>query len=203
MVKNVHEQRNAWVIGSVLLIVFFGVFFIGREIFRVEDSRFTYNNVDFTRVRDGTIERFQFPIYVNSVEEPIMAEIRSDPRVLVNISVDTGVRESLLSKKKVFVTMNISSSGFSVAAFTELKFFLNNPALWQINTTGAFTSPSSTYPVITCADANAQEGVVEFVVANESKIVYDHDCVRLLVPLESDLFSVTDKLILVLLGIDK
>ena len=56
MVKNVHEQRNAWVIGSVLLIVvFLGVFFIGREIFRVEDSRFTYNNVDFTRVRDGTI----------------------------------------------------------------------------------------------------------------------------------------------------
>lgn len=202
--KKVHERHNTKVVVVVLfIVVLLAVFFIGREFFRVKDQSFVYHNVDFTRVNEGRVERFQFPMYINNASQPITAEIRSDPRDLVGITYDVGLRDVLLSKKQVFVTMNKSATGLSVAAYTELKYFLANPSLWGVNTTGAFIEPTSTYPVKTCADVSVTDGVVEFVIGSKNKIVLQDGCVRLFAVAEADVVKVVDKLVLILVGIDE
>src|SRR3989344_223120 len=140
MQKSTKKHINRIVVIFFLILIGIATFFIFRDVKKIEETSFVYRNIDFKQLRDGNIIRYSFPVYINSAQESLTAEIRSNPNDLKNIIYDTKVK-SILNKPQIYVTMDKNSTGLAVAAYTELKYFLANPALWRINTTGAFTEP--------------------------------------------------------------
>ncbi|MEK6812758.1 MAG: hypothetical protein AABX86_01435 [Nanoarchaeota archaeon] len=191
------------VVFFLALLVLVGGYFIFRGVREIDDSQFTYHTVDFTTLRENGIKRYQFPIYINNAKTPSYVEIRSDPRQLIDIPYDPAVREALIGKPQVYITMEKNATGLSVAAYVEIKKILGNPSLWQINTTGAFTEAVPNYPVKTCKDTTLTEGVILLQTEKEMRIVQEDACVILSAPTEEELLSVVDKLTLILLNIDR
>jgi len=199
--KQEKHLRNIVVVFLIALLAL-GGYFIFREMRDIQDAAFTYNNVEFTTVREEGFVRYQFPIYINNAEEPMYAEIRSDPRTLTEIPYDASVRDAILEKSQLYITMPKNASGMSVAAYVEVKKILGNPALWNMNTTGAFTEAVPGYPLKTCKNANAMDAVIEFR-TGQARVLRENDCAVLVAPSEEELLHVVDKFTLIILGIDK
>ncbi|MDO8556301.1 MAG: hypothetical protein Q7R96_03955 [Nanoarchaeota archaeon] len=200
MQKSTQQANKVVVIGFIILLGI-AAFFIFRDVKKIEETRFTYRSIDFTQLRDGNIIRYSFPIYINNAQEPITAEIRSNPNDLTKISYDPQVK-SILDKRNIYVTMDKNATGLAVAAYTELKYYLANPALWNINTTGAFTEAVSTYPVKICSDVDTVTGIIYFAPGTTESITYTKGCAILTGPTEESYIRLADKLNLILLNIE-
>ncbi len=199
--KQEKHLRNVVVVFLAALLIL-GVYFIFREARDIQDTTFTYNNVDFTTIREEGFVRYQFPIYINNAKEPAYVEIRNDPRTLTEIKYDASVKSLILGKSQLYVTMPKNASGLSVAAYVEIKKILGNPALWNMNTTGAFIEAVPGYLVKNCEDATAEEAIIEFR-TGAAEVLKENNCAVLAASTEEDLLRVVDKFTLIILGIDK
>lgn len=197
--KNV---RNVFIFLIVVLVII-TLIFIYREITVIKEANFIYNNVEFKRVNEGGLIRYRFPIYVNNADVPFFADLRNNPKDLEDIEYEPYVKNYIIGKKDVYITMDKNSTGISVIAYTSIKQFLGNPSLWGINSTGTFTEKVGNYLMKTCEDTSETEGIVKFQIGEENRIYSEDECVILEYKNEDELIRVAERFDLILLGVLK
>ncbi len=196
-----HGERSVAVMLVVLGVLLLGLFvWIGYYKKEYETSFFTYHGFDFKQVGNG----YQITIYLNEQQTPRVITLRSDPRELEGIPLDSEIL-SLKEKKQIYVTINPydNLTGVTTIAVLEIDKILDNPFLYNIPVNASFTEP---YPfggleVRTCADADDQVGVLWFRLEDETRVYQDDGCFIVAGKTEDDLVRASDKVIYTLLGV--
>jgi len=128
----------------------------------------------------------------------------NDPYSLEEISIVNEVKNKLLNKEGIFVTLDPNSGSKSVLAAVEITRVIGTSdyGVFKIPTQVATTTQTNTtYPYITCNDATKQIGVVYLWLKNQTRIFSLGECVVVEGKDYDDLIKASDKLTMHLLGI--
>ncbi|MEK6834979.1 MAG: hypothetical protein AABX61_01815, partial [Nanoarchaeota archaeon] len=130
--------------------------------------------------------------------------IMNDPYSLEKITLIKDVKNKILTKNTVFVTVDPYSDSKSVLAAVEITRVIgtNDYGVFKIPTKAAtYKQTNTTFPYITCKDATKQTGVIYLFVGNETRVVPYGECVIVEGKDYDDLIKAADKLTLHLLGV--
>lgn len=207
--ENKNDDQNSdpgKVIIAVVLIflgVLGGILYFGYR--KSAAMSFEYNGFEITKVKNA----YRIELYIQrgeqASEEPIYVRLRNDPRELVNITIDDGVRDSLLKKKQIYITLDPEENltGKSVVAGLEIDVILDNGALYSIPTNSAFTRKNEKDVIVkTCEDVTEEEGVIWLHKSDNAQILLDENgCVILEGVTEDDIIRAADRLMYTVLGV--
>ena len=128
----------------------------------------------------------------------------NDPYSLEDIPVTDNIKNKLLNKQGIYVTIDPNANSKAVLAAVEITRVIgtNDYGVFKIPTQAAVISQTNTsYPVITCNNANLQTGVIYLKVEDETKIYSSNECVIVEGKDYDELIKAADKLTLHLLGV--
>jgi len=128
----------------------------------------------------------------------------NQPYDLEDIQIEKNLKDKLLTKQGIFLTLNPNSNSKSVLAAVEIARVLgtNSYGVFKIPTQSATTIPTNTsFPYITCANATKQIGVIQFFVGNKTRVGSIGECVYVEGKDYDELIKASDKLTLNLLGV--
>ena len=190
------------------VFIFLGILLVGLIVgisyyhSSYDTSFFTYHNFDFKNVGNG----FQIQLYINGQQIPRLINLRSDPRELEDISLDSEVT-SLLDADEIFITINPydNLTGITTLAVLEVDKILDNPFLYNIPVNATFTEPytSSSLLVKTCSDSTEKVPVLWFRLEDSTRVYQQDGCFIVAGTTEEDLIRAADRLLYTLLGIMK
>lgn len=198
------ENSIKWfvVIILVIFIVFGGAMVIFQKQ-RYSKYYFDFNGYAVHRIPKQTGDIYSIEIFINNNPQPYLVNTRYDPRELAEIDVEEGIKESILSKKELFITMDSEASAISVLAATEISKVTGNVYMYNIPTYGALDAPveGKNVTVMTCNDAVGSIGVIYLKEGEESKVYSEDECVIIEGTNEQDLVKVANRLMLETLGV--
>lgn len=188
----------------ILFVIFIGVYYYNNKI-KYGPSSFEYNGFEVIYVDLGNGPIYKLKVFFKDVTQPSFINLRSDPRVVDDISLDLN-RTELLTKRRLYITMhptNLTST--SVLAGAEISKIVGNRYLFGILTSGAVTSsvPGKNALIKTCNDVNQSDGIILLSLSNQTRIYNDNGCVILEGVTEENLIEAANLLDLYLLGVIK
>jgi hypothetical protein len=161
----------------------------------------------FIKSNAGNITQHIVTIYAidgrgnkHQVDIPII----NDPYSLEEIPILNEVKNKILTKQGVFVTVDPYGSSKSVLAAIEISKVIgtNDYGVFKIPTQSATYKPTNTtFPYVTCANATKQIGVIYLLSGNKTRIGSLGECVVVEGKNYDDLIKSADKLTLNLLGV--
>lgn len=128
----------------------------------------------------------------------------NDPYSLEDIKIFGDVKDKILDKQGIFVTLDPDSNSKSVLAAIEITRVIgtNDYGVFKIPTQAAtFKQTNTTFPYVNCANATKQIGVIYLFVGNETRIASLGECVVVEGKDYDELIKAADKLTLHLLGV--
>ncbi len=169
--------------------------------YKNRDVYFDYNGFEVNTLDGG----FKFKIFINERQTANYVNFLSDPRVIENITLSTDV-STLKDVQELFTVItpahNLGSEA-AVAIF-EVEKILDNPALFTVPVTAAFTAPSEriNLTVVTCQDATPEKPVMWFKLSDTRMGMFkEQNCYLVEGQTEKDLIKIADKIGMTLLGI--
>jgi len=128
----------------------------------------------------------------------------NDPYSLENIPIGKEVKNNILAKKGIFVTLDPYGESKSVLAAIEITRVIgtNDYGVFKIPTQSAtIIQTNTTFPVKTCGDATKDIGVIYLAIGNQTQIFSYKNCVVVEGKNYDNLIKSADKLAMHLLGV--
>lgn len=184
------------VCGFLLLALLLFAYFWQQQ--RTSDYIFTYNGFRFQQDQYG----YKIQLYINKLPVPATIHLREDPRTLEDIPVEGDV-QVLRQKQQVYVTIDpyANLTGKTTIGALEIDSILDNPYLFNIPVSSAFTEPYLNNTVKTCATVSPQEGVILLQKGISTVVREDKGCVTVQGVTEDDIIRASDRLVYTLLKI--
>ena len=184
------------ILGVILVLLFLAIYFWQPS--QNSDYFFKYNGFQFQQDQNG----YKLTLYINNQNVPAIVHLREDPRTLENIPVEGNV-QVLRTKQQIYVTLDpyANLTGKTNIGALEIDAILDNPYLFSIPVSSAFTVPFANATVKTCADVNATEGVILLQTGEETLIRETQGCITVQGVTEEDIIRASDRLIYTLLKI--
>ncbi|MBS3144500.1 hypothetical protein J4208_02850 [Candidatus Woesearchaeota archaeon] len=184
------------ILGVILVLLFLAIYFWQPS--QNSDYFFKYNGFQFQQDQNG----YKLTLYINNQNVPAIVHLREDPRTLENIPVEGNV-QVLRTKQQIYVTLDpyANLTGKTTIGALEIDAILDNPYLFSIPVSSAFTVPFANATVKTCADVNATEGVILLQTGEETLIRETQGCITVQGVTEEDIIRASDRLIYTLLKI--
>ena len=198
------QQQHARILRATLLI--FGVLLVALIFFalywqqqQTSDIIFNYNGFRFQR--DQAIG-YKVQLYINNQAVPVSIHLREDPRTLENIPI-IGDAQILRQKKQIYVTLDpfANLTGKTTIGALEIDAIIDNPYLFNIPVSSAFTKPYLNSTVKTCNDATVQEGIILLQTGETTHISVSDECIIIQGATEEDIIRASDRLVYTLLNI--
>ena len=204
MKKNQERKVKFIIIGIAALLVLSIIILLVRQQINVNERFFTYNGFQVEK----TIEGYRLRLFLNNAEDAVYLRIREDPREIENITVDSNVKDNILNKKQIYITIDpeANMTGVTTLAALELDKVIDNPFLFNIPLNSAFTKQITgreNITLIDCEDATSEIGVIKLQLGMSTRVYYSNGCVIVEGKEEKDLVRATNKLDLVLLGVSR
>lgn len=185
------------------LVLVLGAVFINMAMTKKEvqnEYMYTYNGFTMINVSGFWQTQIQNP----NTGELKNLEMRLDPRSVEDIPVTSGIVETILSSERIYLTVSPDLTSKSVIGMTEVaKVLSDRVGLYNIPTKGALTQVliDDGTPQITCENATDTTRVLHFLVAENSAIAADGNCILVAGTDEDEIIRSSVKLSYMLLGI--
>lgn len=167
----------------------------GCTLFTKAPGTYRYGEFEITKMKEGGYNGYVTKVFINNNQNPTYINTRHDPKSLEDIKIQNGVRESLLTKKELYLHINDDNlTGFTTVAGIEfnnlIERFYSIPVKYEDNK-------------YSCGDVNNTVGVVVLQLGDNTEIFTKNNCVILQGKTEHDLTRASDRLVFFLLGIMK
>ena len=129
---------------------------------------------------------------------------RNNPNEVDKIPIETNIKNKILNKKGIFITLNPYLKSDAVIAAVEISRVIgtNDYGVFKIPTQSATTiSTNTTYPVINCNDVTKDIGVILIGIGNYTRIFSNKECIIVEGDNYDNLIRAADKLSLHLLNV--
>ena len=133
-------------------------------------------------------------VYVNTRYEPIQVE---------NIVFEGDIKESIVEKKEVYLTIDPEENltGRTTIAMLEIDKFIDNKYFFNIPVNSAFTKDHDNWTVKTCDDVDEKTCVIWLKLGEETKVYEEKGCIVLQGVTEEDLIMLANGLVFKILGV--
>ena len=178
------------IFGAVLVLLFLAIYLWQPS--QNSDYFFNYNGFQFQQDQNG----YKLTLYINNQNVPAIVHLREDPRTLEDIPVEGDV-QAPRTKQQIYVTLDpyANLTGKTTIGALEIDAIIDNPYLFTIPVSSAFTVPFANATVKTCADVNATEGVILLQTGEETLIRESQGCVTVQGATEEDIIRASDRLV--------
>ena len=185
-----------FICGFLLLALLLFAYFWQQQ--RTSDYVFTYNGFRFQRDQYG----YKIQLYINKQAVPATIHLREDPRTLEEIPVEGNI-QLLRQKQQLYVTIDpyANLTGKTTIGALEIDSVIDNPYLFNIPVSSAFTEPYLNNTVKTCATVSLQEGVILLQKGTSTVVREKKGCVTVQGVTEDDIIRAADRLVYTLLKI--
>lgn len=187
-------------LGLVVLLVLLVIVLVLLQRQKTADILFTYNGFTFRRDQYG----YTITLYINAQKTPTTIHLREDPRTLEDIPVEGNI-QLLRQKQQLYVTIDpyANLTGKTTIGALEIDAVVDNPYLFNIPVSSAFTEPYLNNTVKTCAAVSPTEGVILLQKGTSTVVREDKGCVTVQGVTEDDIIRAADRLVLTLLQVMK
>ena len=130
-------------------------------------------------------------------EQPYQLQLRHDPKTLENISVDSEIRELVLSKPALATTVDPNLTSRAVLGAIDIANILGRRlGLYGVQVIGATTefANNGTY-VIDCKDVQENLNVAVLKLGEETKVYLEDNCIILQGETEEDINRAADRFV--------
>jgi hypothetical protein len=203
-------------IGILLyVLIFFAIVMIVFAIFSFKkpilSNKYVYTSpsgeqFEFYKYQIENITQHILTIYRvdQGVKHQVDIPFINDPYSLENIQIGNEVKDNILTKKGLFITLDPYGDSKSVLAAIEITRVIgtNDYGVFKIPTQSAtIVQTNTTFPVKTCGDATQDIGVIYLAIGNQTQVFSYKNCVVVEGKTYDDLIKSADKLTLNLLGV--
>lgn len=201
--KKIEKRMGQIIISVVVLLILFISIVLVRQYFQYREATFNYNGFEVQKLHDKAGEFYRIKVFVNENKVPTSVNTIHNPKNLENIPININ-KESLLHRKEIFIVIDpyANLTGKTVAAALEINKFIDNPYLFNIPVSSAFTKSWKNQTVKTCNDVTKTTGIIILELGDETKI-YEDNCIKIEGKTQNDLVRAADRLSLTLLGVMK
>jgi len=204
------KYDSGWIvifsIVAILLIVLGGIFLsqFQREKAVYEQHHLTYNDYNFTRDASGAwtvwLYKYQQPYIMQTYYTPVDVE-----SVSYDDNVTTYIHALAQDNDRLYIALDPDFPAIAVVAFAEIKKVLGDQYdLLNIDARAAYSRDDGYHydlPILTCANATAEEPVLLMNVTDRNSIILDGDCVLVEAESYEALVLVADRLLFAVVGI--
>lgn len=204
--KILEEKRKTDNVG-LIVIVFIGILIIAIIAFLMINPIF--NKIVFKYngylIHKNIENGLQYDIYLNLEGREVTLSLRSDPREVDKIPINTSFREIILNSYQIYTAIDpyANMTAITSLAALEIDKIIDNSYLYAIPVNSAFTREMGNYTVKTCEDSKDKVGVILLELANKTEVIVKDKCIIINGKTEEDLIRAADRLVLTLLGIIK
>lgn len=182
--------------GVVFVLLLITIYFWQQS--RTSDYFFRYNGFQFQQDQYG----YKLTLYINNQATPAIVHLREDPRTLEDIPVKGDI-QTLRTKQHLYVTLDpyANLTGKTTIGALEIDAIIDNPYLFTIPVSSAFTVPFANNTVRTCTDVNMTDGVVVLQTGQDTVVREEQGCILVQGITEDDIIRASDRLVYTLLKI--
>ena len=206
------ENRNInfLIYALIIFIIIFGATFYFLD---ATDNKYNYKNKETGQKFSFTKDKFNddltlhvltaYSIY-QGIGHKYDVSFRNSPEELEGLFVEDDVKNKVLSKKQLYITLDPDLKGKAVVASVELGRIIGTAdwGVFKIPTqVGTTEKTDTTYPVITCRDSSARTGVILLRLGNTTSVTSDKECVIVEGTDYDNLIKAADRLAYNLLGV--
>ena len=211
--RDIHRgNRVLAVMAFGILILLAGLFFAAKQqqapitfeerhaaIIEGYETPHDYMYNGFAFVYDGLVWR----TLINRVDgSQFRIATHYDPRSVENMPVDPGLRNIIVSKQRMNMTMDDNMTSKTVQALVEIGRILGNRYdIYNMPISAGMTTPQDELPHVTCDNATLQQGVLYFHLGQENAVRKIGQCVHIIGTTEEDIIKSADRLLYILMGI--
>lgn len=207
------QQKKLNILFSILILIIISVIIFAVISFKkpILNDKYIYTSPNgeqfqFLKVKTDNITQHVVTVYTNDKEGKHQYDLPfiNDPYSLEDIQLTGDVKNKIINKKGIFITVDPYSNSKSVLAAIEISRILgtNSYGVFKIPTQSATYKPTNTtFPYITCANATKQIGVIYLFVGNYTRVLPYGECVIVEGKDYDDLVKAADRLTLHLLGV--
>ena len=181
------EKTLIIIIAIILLIASFSPLFLVKD-----KNKYTYNSFKIQKTPTG------WSTWAYKGEQPYSLQLRHDPKTLENIELDPEIRDLVLSKPSLAVTINPNRTSLAVLGAMDIANILGRRlGLYSIQVIGAVTefANAGTY-VITCEDVQENMNVAVLKLGDQNKVTLQEDnCIILEGKTEEDITRSADRFV--------
>lgn len=145
----------------------------------------------------------KIPISVGIYGDEWTLVMRNDPASLEYIPVYGTLHTRIYDDEAVYITIDpyANLTGKTTIAALEIDKVIDNNELYGVPTYSAMTSEYGEYPVVTCADANAEYTVIYLTLGEETSVYTQDYCIIVQGVDEDELIEAADRMVYDLMGI--
>ena len=183
------EERTILIIVGVILIL--AAF--SPLIFMSNDNEYNYNDFKIQKIPTG------WATWAYKGEQPYYLQLRHDPKTLENVSIDSNIRDLILSKPALALTIDPKQDlrGKTIVASQDIANILGRRlGLFNVNVIGATTefANDGTY-IINCKDVQESLNVAWLRVGEKTEVYLDNGCIIIEGQNEDELTRSADRLV--------
>ena len=156
-----------------------------------DPNSYKYNDFKIQKIPTG------WATWAYKDDQPYYLQLRHDPKTLEDINIDEEVRDLVLSKNTLIVTVDPNLTSRSVIGAIEIANVLGRRlGLYNIQVVGAVTKFANEGTVVaTCNDVNEAKNVVLLNLGNKTEVYLDNNCIIVEGVTEEDITRSADRLI--------
>jgi len=157
-------------------------------------DKYVYNNFRVFKNQDF----IGYTIIGYLKQQPYYFRIRNDPKKTENITLQGNIRDLILKKPTIYLTMKPNLTSKTVIAALEISNIISRKlGIFNRETIGAITShvPKNPTPVITCKNVNSTANVIHFKLSDETKVYLENNCIIVQGTNEWEIIRAADRLV--------
>ena len=208
---NEKKRLNIIIYVLIIVLIVLVVFVVVNRQSGLLTNKYVYTNPkgeDFTFTKTK-LENITFHVLTAYVEtnkglNQYTIPFRNNPYDLEDILIEVNIKNKILNKKGIYITLNPNLRSEAVIAAIEISRVIgtNDYGIFKIPTQSATTIPTNTtFPVINCNDATQDTGVILLGIGNYTRVFSNKECVIVEGDSYENLIKAADKLALHLLNV--
>ena len=205
------KRLNIIIYILIIVLIILVVFVVINRQSGLLTNKYTYTNPkgeDFTFAKTK-VENITMHILTAYVEDEnglhqYTVSFRNNPYDLEDIYLEPNIKNKILNKKGIFMTLNPNLRSEAVVAAVEISRIIgtNDYGVFKIPTQSATTmSTNTTFPVRNCKDATQDIGVILLGIGNYTRVFSNKECTVVEGDSYENLIRAADRLALHLLNV--
>jgi len=182
------EKTILIIVGIILVAAAFSPLF-----FRDNPNQYNYNDFKIQKIPTG------WATWAYKGSQPYYLQLRHDPKTLENISIDSDVRNTILSKDTLALTIDPKQDlkGKTIVAAQDIANILGRRlGLFSVNVIGATTEfANDDTQIISCEDIGEELTVAWLRLGDKTEVYFENGCIIVEGQTEEDITRSADRLV--------
>jgi len=197
------EEKKSGIVALIIVLVVFIA--SGIYVYKsLNQGKYTYqSSVTGEEFRVEQMSPVGYAVLAHIKDQPYLFKLRYDPKSVENITITKDIKNNILNKKSIYITVDPKSSSVPVIGAIEISEIISRKlGIFNKETVGATTEYANNYTAVaTCDNVTDEIGVIWLKLGPETRVFSENGCILVQGENEWEIVRAADRLIYQMLTI--